>query len=61
MKVSIKELDDVLMRDVGGKIAESGRYSIVNEALVKREAGYQQIIVLSSALHKNSTYILCMF
>ena len=26
VKVSIKELDDVLMRDVGGKIAESGRY-----------------------------------
>ena len=26
IKVSIKELDDVLMRDVGGKIAESGRY-----------------------------------
>lgn len=38
--MSIKELDDVLMRDVGGKIAESGRYSIVNEALVKRGAGY---------------------
>jgi hypothetical protein len=26
VKVSIKELDDVLMRDVGGKIVESGRY-----------------------------------
>ena len=26
VKVSIKELDDVLMRDVGGKIAETGRY-----------------------------------
>ena len=24
--MSIKELDDVLMRDVGGKIVESGRY-----------------------------------
>lgn len=25
IKVSIKELDDVLLRDVGDKIAESGR------------------------------------
>ena len=25
IKVSIKELDDVLLRDVGGKITESGR------------------------------------
>ncbi|CAB3998861.1 IQ motif and ankyrin repeat domain-containing [Paramuricea clavata] len=29
VKVSIKELDDVLMRDVGGKIAESGRWPLI--------------------------------
>ncbi|XP_028411970.1 putative IQ motif and ankyrin repeat domain-containing protein [Dendronephthya gigantea] len=29
IKVSIKELDDVLMRDVGGKIAQSGRWPLL--------------------------------
>ena len=26
MKVMLRDLDDVLLRDVGGKIAEDGRY-----------------------------------